>query len=60
LRDCFRLPTADAKARIAELVEIGDLQPVSVDGWKQRAFLYPSAKRTSALIVVRCFRRSTH
>jgi len=44
LRDYFRLPTADAKARIAELVEIGDLQPVSVDGWKQQAFLDPSAK----------------
>jgi uncharacterized protein YcaQ len=44
LRDYFRLPTADAKARIAELVEIGELQPVSVDGWKQPAFLDPSAK----------------
>ena len=33
LRDYFRLPTADAKARIAELVEAGSLQPVEVEGW---------------------------
>ena len=44
LRDYFRLPTADAKARIAELVEAGDLQPVTVDGWRQAAFLDPGAK----------------
>lgn len=45
LRDYFRLPLADAKARIAELVEAGELTPVSVKGWRQEAFLAPSARK---------------
>jgi uncharacterized protein YcaQ len=44
LRDYFRLPVADTKARIAELVEEGFLEPTSVRGWKQAAFLAPGAK----------------
>ena len=43
LRDYFRLPTADAKARIAELVEEGALRPVTVEGWKGPAYLDPAA-----------------
>jgi uncharacterized protein YcaQ len=39
LRDYFRLPVADTKARLAELVEAGDLQPVAVEGWKQAGYL---------------------
>ncbi len=38
LRDYFRLEI-DANARIDELVEHGDLLPVSVEGWKQPAYL---------------------
>ncbi len=45
LRDYHRLPTADAKARIAELVEAGDLLPVTVEGWEQPAYLSPDARR---------------
>ena len=33
LRDYFRLPTAETKERIAELVEAGELLEVEVEGW---------------------------
>ena len=44
LRDYFRLPVADTKARLAELVEAGDLLPVTVEGWAQPAYLDPAAR----------------
>ena len=45
LRDYFRMPVADTKARLAELVEAGDLVPVSVKGWREPAYLDPAARR---------------
>src|SRR5207237_6856621 len=44
LRDYFRLPTAETRERVHELVEAGDLLPVSVEGWRTPAFLHAGAK----------------
>jgi uncharacterized protein len=45
LRDYFRLGVTDAKARLAELVEAGELLAVTVEGWKNPAFLDPAARQ---------------
>jgi uncharacterized protein YcaQ len=39
LRDYFRLSVKDCKARITELVEAKRLVPVTVEGWRQIAYL---------------------
>lgn len=44
LRDYFRLSPDDAKPRIADLVEAGELLPVLVKGWDKPAFLHVQAK----------------
>lgn len=45
LRDYFRMGLEDSRARVAELVEAGELVPVSVKGWKEQAYLDPQARR---------------
>ncbi|MFL5863281.1 MAG: winged helix-turn-helix domain-containing protein [Solirubrobacteraceae bacterium] len=45
LGDYFRLPRADSKARVAELVAAGELIEVSVAGWNAVAYLLPQARR---------------
>jgi uncharacterized protein YcaQ len=45
LGDYFRLPRADSKRRVAELVDAGELQPVTVRGWRAPAYLWPGARR---------------
>jgi uncharacterized protein YcaQ len=45
LGDYFRLPRADSKARVAELVDAGELVAVEVDGWRAPTYLWPAARR---------------
>lgn len=45
LRDYFRLGVADTRARLAELVEAGDLVQVEVEGWQKPGYLDPAARQ---------------
>jgi uncharacterized protein YcaQ len=44
LRDYFRLPVAGIPDRLNELVEAGALTPVSVEGWRDTAYLATAAR----------------
>ncbi|MBT8765312.1 winged helix-turn-helix domain-containing protein [Metapseudomonas boanensis] len=55
LRDYYRLETADCQARLAELVEAGELQQVEVQGWRQPGYCpgelkIPRKVKASALL----------
>ena len=45
LRDYYRMPVQHAGPAIAELVEEGELLPVTIDGWKRPAYLHRDARR---------------
>ena len=44
LADYYRMPIREARARLAELVEAGELMETRVEGWRATAYLHPEAK----------------
>ncbi len=44
LRDYFRMSVTATRARLAELVEAGELEQVEVKGWGKPAYLHPKAR----------------
>ena len=44
LADYYRMPARDARPRLAELVESGELREVRVEGWRETVLLHAEAK----------------
>jgi uncharacterized protein YcaQ len=44
LADYFRMSVSQARPRLAELVDAGELRRVRVEGWREPAFLHPEAE----------------
>jgi uncharacterized protein YcaQ len=44
LADYYRMPIREARPRLAELVEAGELREVKVEGWREPAYLHPEAR----------------
>jgi len=49
LADYFRIPVGDARPRLAELVDSGDLSLVQVEGWREPAYLSRDAAAAGPL-----------
>jgi hypothetical protein len=49
LADYFRMKVGEARPRIAELVEAGDLQHAHVEGWREAAYIPRGADNAAAL-----------
>jgi uncharacterized protein YcaQ len=44
LADYYRMSLKEARPRLAEMVDAGDLKQVRIEGWKEPAYLYAEAK----------------
>jgi uncharacterized protein YcaQ len=44
LADYYRMPIKEARQRVAELVEAGELREARVEGWREPAYLHPKAR----------------
>lgn len=44
LADYYRMPIGEARPRLAELAEAGELREVRVEGWRESAYLYPKVR----------------
>lgn len=44
LADHFRMAVRDARSRLAELVEAGEVREVRVEGWREKAYLHREAR----------------
>jgi uncharacterized protein YcaQ len=49
LADYYRMPIRDARMRIADLVEAGELREARVEGWREPAYLHPEARLAGRL-----------
>ncbi|MXZ52508.1 MAG: winged helix-turn-helix domain-containing protein [Acidimicrobiaceae bacterium] len=44
LIDYYRLPVREGRVRLQEVVEAGELEPVSVEGWSEPGYVHPGAR----------------
>ncbi|WP_245154758.1 crosslink repair DNA glycosylase YcaQ family protein [Nocardioides sp. 1609] len=49
LADYYRMSTDDTARAVAVMVEAGELEPVTIEGWKRPAYLHRDARRPRAI-----------